>query len=191
MLQRGCHPLRLHPSTHMVAPGSPQIRPEVLVLTRKARDCPSPRPLQAASARVPWAQCRPASQMSPPSIPQARQDRCALPSPRPGPGEPAPCPWAPTLPGRWLLRPVASPAAASSRGPPAPSAHRAVAARYKPGRPPVLRLPDQATPAAASAPPAASEQPGVTSIRRRPGTQPPLDNLSAYQDEDPPRSLIG
>ena len=136
-------------------PGSPQIRPEALVLTRKARDCPSPRPLQAALARVPWAQCHPASQMSPPSIPQARQDRCALPSPRPGPGEPAPCAWAPTLPGRWLLRPVASPAATSSFGPPAPSAHCAVATRCKPGRPPVLRLPDQVAPAAASAPPAA------------------------------------
>lgn len=112
--QGGCQPLCLHLST----PGSPQTCPEVLVLTREARDCPSPRPLQAASAGVPWAQCpRPLSQMSPPSISQARQDRCALPSPHPGPREPAPCLWAPTLPGGWPLRPVASPAAASSRRP--------------------------------------------------------------------------
>lgn len=44
---------------------------------------------------------------------------------------------------------------------------------------------------AASAPPAGTQRLGVTLVRKRSGTPPPLDNLNAYQGEAPPRGPIG
>lgn len=138
----------------------PPDMPGVLVLTQEARTAPPPegpcRPPRPGplGPSVP----RPLSQMSPPSISQARQDHVPCPAHIRAPGSQLPACGLPRCLVGGPLRPVASPRHASSRRP-QPRLPTAQWPRYKPGRPPVLRLPDQVTPAAASALPPARIRP--------------------------------
>lgn len=142
--QGGCQPLCLHLST----PGSPQTCPEVLVLTQEARDCPPP---PAPAGRLGRGPLGPVSSSSVPNV-TSFNSTGASGSLCPAQATSGPQ-GASSLPvgshAAWWVAAVACGFSRRREFPqtPAPPAHHTVAARYKPGRPPVLRLPDQVTPA--------------------------------------------